>query len=350
MRVHIGLEFLQNLAIAHLDRRDFRDFLMLRLQAGGLSIKAHKGFCQRRVIGAPHHRYIAGIVDIICLHAVQHLDVNFVAFNGMHGLRKRLRHAMVCDGNGLMSPVLCPLHQVLGGGHAVHGGHVGVQMQLHALLFRCIHAYFLLALHNTGGIHDGLFFKVIIADLALYRQVHAGLDEIHIFPGLFLCQEFAHTHGTMQVGDIKAHLNPFLAGILALDFPGFHKENLAADGGAVHRSQCLRNRHHRLVKQPAIQHGFILFHVKCLAVIAHLTLIRLHRLPFGLFLLFRCLCRCCRGNLLQLCFTALFGFLYRLLLRSFIRVHSCDRAVQPGFRTDHLRQLPQVGGQIIHAG
>ena len=31
MRVHIGLEFLQNLAIAHLNRRNFRDFLMLRL-------------------------------------------------------------------------------------------------------------------------------------------------------------------------------------------------------------------------------------------------------------------------------------------------------------------------------
>ena len=222
-------------------------------------------------------------------------------------------------------------------------------MQLHTLLFRRIHADFLLALYNTGGLHDGFFFKVIVADLALYRQVHTGFNQVHIFPGFFLCQKFAHTHGAMQVGDIKAHLDPFLAGILALDFFGFHKENLAPDGCAVHGSQCLRNGYHRLVKQPAKQHCFILFHIEGLTVIAYLAFIGLYRFLFGLFLLFRRY-RCGRSKFLQLCFPTLLGFLYCLQFCGFIRVNCCDSAVQTGFRADDFRQLAQVSGQIIHTG
>ena len=41
---------------------------------------------------------------------------------------------MVGYGDGSVTPFYRPLDELLGGGHAVHGGHIGMHMQLNALL------------------------------------------------------------------------------------------------------------------------------------------------------------------------------------------------------------------------
>ena len=170
----------------------------------------------------------------------------------MHGFRKGLRNAVIGDCHRRMSPRFCALHEGFCRGHSVHCGHIGVQMQLDTLFLRRVHAHLFLAQHDACRLHDGFFFKIVKADLALYGQVHALVNEIHILIGFFLRQKLADAHGAVQIGNVKANLDPFLAGVFALDFAGFYQKYLAANGCAVYCVQRLLNRHNRLVIQSAI--------------------------------------------------------------------------------------------------
>ena len=69
-----------------------------------------------------------------------------------------------------------------------------MQMQLDTLFLRRVHTHLFLTQHDACRLHDGFFFKVIKADLTLYRQIHALMNEVDIFASFFLGKELAHTH------------------------------------------------------------------------------------------------------------------------------------------------------------
>ena len=48
-------------------------------------------------------------------------------------VRECLRHAVVCDGDGRMSPVVGTFYDILHLGDAVHVAHLCMAVQLHAL-------------------------------------------------------------------------------------------------------------------------------------------------------------------------------------------------------------------------
>lgn len=57
----------------------------------------------------------------------------------MVGIGKRLYHAMIRDGNRRMSPLISPLHDILGFRYPVHIAHFGMAVQLHPFAHAVIH-------------------------------------------------------------------------------------------------------------------------------------------------------------------------------------------------------------------
>ena len=234
VRIDIGLKFVDDLAVADLDRGDFRDLLAVRTQTGGLGVKADKGLGQRRVVFAAHDGDRLAVVDIVRLDAVQHLEVDFVALDRVHRVRKRLRTAVVGDRNRGVSPLLRALHQLFHRRDAVHCGHIGVHVQFHALVLAVVHAHLLRALENTRRFHDGFLHVVVVGDLALHGQIHAVFDQVDQLARLVRRDKFADADRTGQVGDVKADFHPLSAVRLALDLLVINEKYLAADRDTAH--------------------------------------------------------------------------------------------------------------------
>ena len=173
-----GVELVDDLVIhADLDRRNFDDAVLGGVQAGGFNVE-HDVFAVGALIvrfGDDH----AVIVDQIPLHAGDELDVLaalFKFFDGIEGLRVGLHHAVVGDGDGLVSPFRSALDECGRRGHRVHGGHLRVQVQLHALDLLLVLAgckgHLLHIVHHEGQ----LFGKVVPLAVAAHLDADAGLD------------------------------------------------------------------------------------------------------------------------------------------------------------------------------
>ena len=151
----------------------------------------------------------------------------------MQGERKCLGTSVIGDGHGRPAPQLAAVDQVLGIRYAVERTHIGVQVQLNPLFRRMVHAYFLFGLDDGGRFQDALLLVGVKANLALYDQVHAGLDGRDDVPGLLLGHKLGHADGVGTVGDVKGDLHPFFSALLAGNLAVIDKKYIALNGDAV---------------------------------------------------------------------------------------------------------------------
>ena len=98
----------------------------------------------------------------------------------MHRVRERLRAAVVGDGNCLVPPAFGALDDVSvrarfreDGGQRVHGGHVGVQMQLHTLFRRRVGPDRRGDFYNRVWLHDHFVVVPVEGHFALNFDPHA---------------------------------------------------------------------------------------------------------------------------------------------------------------------------------
>ena len=118
---------------------DFGDFVPFGAESRGLDIKHDIGLFFAK--GGKIADGRIGIVDQIALYPVEYLDFLTAFADGTGRLvcvRKSLCHAVIRNGNRLVSPLGGALDQVAGRGHRVHRAHLGVQMQFHPLFFGVI--------------------------------------------------------------------------------------------------------------------------------------------------------------------------------------------------------------------
>ena len=151
LRIDEGVKFLQHFPVLHPDRADFGHALQTGGKAGGLQVEDDE-LAVKGLLGFSHH---SGhhIVDQITLHAVEDLHLLARLFHrllGIHGIGIGLGHTMVGDGNSGVTEIGRPLHQLVRRGHAVHRGHIGMQMQFHPLFLAGILP--VCTLHQRNGI------------------------------------------------------------------------------------------------------------------------------------------------------------------------------------------------------
>ena len=129
-----------DLAVDDLDRADLSDPVAQCGQTGGFYIKTNKGAVERLVLLTRNRLH--QIIHKVGFDTVDDLDIAaelvFDGFRLLHGVRKRLRHAVVGDGDRLVTPVIGALYERAGRRQRVHLRHVGVHVQLHALGLRLI--------------------------------------------------------------------------------------------------------------------------------------------------------------------------------------------------------------------
>ena len=175
----------------------------------------------------------------------------------MQRQRERLRTAVVGNRHRRPAPCLTAIDEIFGVGYAVHRTHIGVQMQLDTLFGCIIHTNLLLGLDNRGRLQNALLLVAVKADLALYDQVHAGLDGRHDITRLIFGHELGDADGVGVIGDIERNLDPLLAGLFAGDLAVIDKEHVALDGHAVEFAQRVANRDRFLGVQLAQDEVFV---------------------------------------------------------------------------------------------
>ena len=122
------------LAVFQTHGADLDDLIHVGVQARRLKIEDDEsGVFESAAVAAGDD--LRGVLDEIALAAGDELDV--LAAHRAEGLREGLHHAVVGDGDGGMPPGGGLRNQRLGRGAGVHGAHLRMQMQLHAL-FLCL--------------------------------------------------------------------------------------------------------------------------------------------------------------------------------------------------------------------
>ena len=204
-----GVKGFGDLSVFQHCRTDLDDDLPALVQAGGLNIKADN-FLGKILAGLTVDHYpVVHVVDKVGLQAVEQLDI----FRRMPGVREGLSHAVVGDGDGPVAPGLRPLHHVslrsqLGthGSEGVHGGHGGMQMELHPLFRGVVHAHFFLPRHHGHRLQHHIAIEAVHVQPSLNDKVHAFLYPVHQgFRLVSLREELAHPDGAGVVGNVKGH-------------------------------------------------------------------------------------------------------------------------------------------------
>ena len=144
-----GLKTLGDLTILQHHRSDFGDGLVGHAQTGGLDVEADDLIGERLVLRAVDGNAVVQIVDKVALHAIEDLDL---ALTRVPCLGKRLHCAVVGDGNGRVSPGRRLLHHAAHICDGIHGAHLCVEMQLHALLGGVVPASLVVAAHDIQRI------------------------------------------------------------------------------------------------------------------------------------------------------------------------------------------------------
>ena len=194
-----GIEGIEDFPALYAHSTNFRDAIILRVEARGLDIENDKFTVERRILSAGDNRH--HIVDEIAFHAVDHL--NSRCSGGVHRLRERLRNAVIRDCNSLMPPFSSTLDKRGAVGDTIHCAHFGVQMELDALDRCIIHLLFLLDAHD-GKRADRVITEVfIVADAAAHQHRHSILDGLIDLCGIFFLIKNLHRVGAGVVSDVK---------------------------------------------------------------------------------------------------------------------------------------------------
>ena len=237
-RVHKCLEAVDLHPPLQDHRADLNNMVVAGAEAGGLQIEGHILVVKGHLLAAVDHDAVVHVVYIIPLAAIEDLDVfvrprHLGLGGGLHGVRERLGHAMIRDGDGLVAPGGGLLHGGGGIRQGVHIAHGGVQVQLHPLALRGqILPLGQAAGHDGVGLEHHVVFKPILDQLALHPQHRADLDVFDDGLGLPGLQEAADPDGIGVVRHVELHNIGIALGQLLV----IHGEYLALqdDGAHVH--------------------------------------------------------------------------------------------------------------------
>ena len=207
-----GVEPLPHLPVFQHHCADLDDDLPPPVQAGGLDVKADNLVIKGLVGLAVDHHPVVHVVEVIGLHAEENFDV----LGRVLGVGEGVGHAVVGDGDGGVAPPLRPLDHVLVRAddrvglkahrrQGVHGGHVGVQMQLHPLLRGGVLALLLGGGGDGHGLQHHVAIKAVHVQPPLDLQVHPLLHPVHDGLALVPGEELVHPDGPGVVGQVKGH-------------------------------------------------------------------------------------------------------------------------------------------------
>ena len=229
LRVHKGLEAVQLLAVFQKHRADFNDAVLAGGEACGLQVKSHKFLVKLHVLAAVDHDAVIYVIDVIPFTAIENFDILVGACHlgfggGLHGIGEGLGHAVVCNGDGFVTPGGGGFDGVCRHRQGVHVGHGGVQVQLHPLFARrrilpLGHG----ARHHGVGLENHLIFKAVLNQSALDAE---DRPHFHIFQyGLCLVgvHKAADADGIGVVRNVKFD-DP---GVALFEFFVVHLEDLA---------------------------------------------------------------------------------------------------------------------------
>ena len=202
LRVDKGLEGIDDLAVSHNDRADLRDRLGRDLKTGRFNVKAADFRRKIPVLIAVHGNAVIQIVDKIALAAVKYFDFTLA---GMPGIREALRHTMIGDRDGGHAPLGGKPDDAARVGQRVHVGHLCMQVQLHALFRRVVHASLMLDRLNVARIE----LHILAVEGQLHRaadaQPHARRDLILHLRDLPLVHVAPDTDGAGVIGHLQNH-------------------------------------------------------------------------------------------------------------------------------------------------
>ena len=196
------------MSVLDLHRADLGHAAVLDRQARGLDIEYHR--FPVHVAGALAVEGGGGVVDEVGLHAPDDLLADLLG--GEHGVLVGLDVAVVGDGDGLMPPLVGLLDQVRGGDDGVHGGHLGMDVELHPLLLGLVLA------GGAADLGDGVVvekevgalgrvsahFPLGVASHGHYRAVGH-----HLTDGVGVLGEHADTADLQRsgiIGDVKGNI------------------------------------------------------------------------------------------------------------------------------------------------
>ena len=136
-----------------------------------------------------HHRSVVRPVVRILKYRLLVNQISFAAGNQLNlslgrpeSCRVGLQHAVVCHGYGRMSPVRRTLDQLINRRQRVHGGHIGMHMELDPLFLRGVHPLLFFCFHQVPHGDAQVPGKIVIQALAANLDAHAFLDPVHLFP------------------------------------------------------------------------------------------------------------------------------------------------------------------------
>ena len=200
-----------------LHRADFNDPGGIGVQPRGLKVQDDDRLVKVPVVGVLDD---LRLVDEVALAAGDELDI--LALHGIEGRREGLHHPVIGDGHSGMSPLDGPLDEVSRGGQGVHGGHVGVHVQLHALFLGGVLPLHALHGHHVPHGNGQLMGEVVVEAFPAHLHVHAHLDLLHL----------VHDSLALLGGD---GFGGRVVVLLAAKAVAVAQEGLAQDGGGIVR-------------------------------------------------------------------------------------------------------------------
>ena len=215
-RVHQNRQRIHQRAAGHFHRADFNHAVFQRVQPGGFKVQHDDGIINRAVVFISDN---LRFVDKVALAARNQL--NRLLFDGIERRRERLHHTVVGNRDGGMPPLDGTLDEVARRGQRVHGGHVGVHVQLDALFFRRVLAPDALHRHHIADGNGQLVREVIVHALAAHLDVQTHLDLV----------DLVHHRLTFLVGNRRRRRVVVL--LLAEGQAAVAHERLAEDGRRV---------------------------------------------------------------------------------------------------------------------
>ena len=165
LRIDKGLEGVRYLAVLEHYGADLGDRFLLDVEACCLDVEADDFRGKVSVLCTVHGDAIINIIEIIALTAVKYFYFTLAC---VPGIWKGLGNAVVGNGDGGHAPLRRKIHNTLCVGQRVHIGHLGVQVQLHALFFRIVHTALVCDLGDVA--------RVELHILAVVGQLHRPAD------------------------------------------------------------------------------------------------------------------------------------------------------------------------------
>ena len=127
--LYITVESIADFASCHNTGSDFDDLAVCSRETGGFGVKHHDFIGQQRITAAFDGIALLQIVDAVGFDAVQHFDIGTAFFQTglrFHDFREGLHHAVIGDGQCLMSHRCSQFEGFARVAQGIHAGHIGM--------------------------------------------------------------------------------------------------------------------------------------------------------------------------------------------------------------------------------